>query len=141
MRIAAQLFVAILCAIPFADSYAARFPAYVALPDLPLDKNAVEAIEKAESEFILREKTELLRGRAWLGYLDYRAQWGDNKRDVLAGIVREMEQGGWEVLLRDEPRVPPLATLKFTTKDNKEVFATVEVFDKARVLVLEPAAR
>ncbi len=52
-----------------------------------------------------------------------------------------MEKGGWEVLLRDEPRSPPLATLKFTTRDNKDVFATVEVFDKARVLVLEPAAR
>ena len=140
-RLPAALLVAVLCATPFAGAYAAHFPAYVALPDLPIDKNAVESIAKAESEFILRDQTEVLRGRAWLGYLDYRAKWGENKRDVLAGIVREMEQGGWEVLLRDEPRVPPLATLKFTTKDNKEVFATVEVFDKARVLVLEPAAR
>jgi len=31
-----------------------------------------------------------------------------------------MQKGGWEVLLRDEPRNPPLATLKLTTKDNRD---------------------
>ena len=133
--------VAVVLAVAFASAYAGRYPDYVALPALPIDKNAVEVDAHGESEFILREKTELLRGRVWLGYLDYQKAWGENKRDVLAGIVNEMEKGGWEVMLRDEPRNPPLATLKFTTKDNKEVWASVEVFDKARVLVLEPTAR
>ena len=61
--------------------------------------------------------------------------------NALAGIVNEMQKGGWEVMLRDKPRNPPLATLKLTTKDNKEVWASVEVFDTARVLVIEPGAR
>lgn len=115
----------------------AGFPRAVTLPDLPLHKGGVEAKRYGEVEFVGREKVEVLRGRTWLGYLDYRAKWGDDKRNALAGIVHEMEKGGWEVVLRDEPRVPPLATLKHGD-DDKLLWARVEVFDQARVEVLQP---
>lgn len=133
----AALFVAALLAFPFAGAYAGSYPRYVTLPDLPIDKRAVDTDARAESEFILRDKTEVHRGKAWLGYLDYKGKWGDDKRQALEGIVAAMQKGGWEVMLRDEPRIPPLATLKLTTDDNKVVWASVEVFETARVLVLE----
>jgi hypothetical protein len=138
MRISACILVAALAASAFANAYAARgYPSFVTLPNLPIDKNAVDTDSKAESEFILRDKTELHRGKVWLGYLNYQKAWGGDRRDALNGIVRELEKGGWEVMMRDEPRNPPLATLKLTTDDNKVMWASVEVFDKARVLVLE----
>ena len=72
----------------------------------------------------------------WLGYLDYKA-WGPDKRLVLERIVAALKKGGWEVMMLDEPRQPPLATLKLTTDDNRVMWASVEVFETARVLVLE----
>jgi hypothetical protein len=139
-RFLAPLFVAALIGQPFANAYAARAqPEYASLPNLPIDADAI--VSNREVEFILRDKTEVHRGRVWVGYLDYQKAWGENRRDALAGIVSEMQKGGWEVLLRDEPRNPPLATLKLTTKDNRDVWASVEVLDQARVLLLEPSAR
>jgi hypothetical protein len=136
----ATILVAALGAFAFADAYAARgYPKAVTLPQLPIDKHSVDTDDRAESEFILRDKTEIHRGKVWLGYLDYEKSWGDDKRNALAGIVSELQKGGWEVMMRDEPRVPPLATLKLVTDDNKVLWASVEVFDKARVLVLEQA--
>jgi hypothetical protein len=140
-RFSAPLLVAVILVGPFTCAYAARAqPEYASLPNLPIDASAVDA-EKRDVEFILRDKTQVHYGRVWVGYLDYQSAWGENKRDALAGIVSEMQKGGWEVLLRDEPRNPPLATLKLTTKDNRDVWASVEVMDQARVLLLEPAAR
>ena len=132
--------VAAFASVALANSYAASYPSYASLPKLPIDKNSVEVDERGESEFVTRDKPETRRGRVYLGYLDY-SKWGENKQDALAGIVNEMEKGGWEVMFRDEPAKPPLATLKRANeKDNsKDIWATVEVFDrKARVLVLEP---
>jgi hypothetical protein len=140
-RITRAFFVAVLIGQPFTYAYAARaYPDYASLPRLPIDARGVDT-GKREVEFILRDKTEVLHGRVWVGYLDYRKAWGENRRDALAGIVNEMQKGGWEVMLRDEPRNPPLATLKLTTKDNRDVWASVEVLDQARVLLLEPAGR
>ena len=139
-RFLAPLFVAALVGQPFADAYAARAqPEYASLPNLPIDASEVDAGKRVE--FILRDKTEVHHGRVWVGYLDYQKAWGESRRDALAGIVSEMQKGGWEVLLRDEPRNPPLATLKLTTKDNRDVWASVEVLDQARVLMLEPGSR
>jgi hypothetical protein len=121
-----------------ACALAAGFPRAVTLPELPLTRGGVELQPYAQEEFIQRGKTETFGGKVWLGYLDYRGEWGDNKRNALAGIVHEMEKGGWEVLLRDEPAVPPLATLKHRAKDGTELWARVEIFDQARVAVLEP---
>ena len=62
---------------------------------------------------------------------------GGDARAALGGIVGEMQAAGWEVMLRDEPRVPPLATLKHR-KNGREVWAQVEVQDRARITWLEP---
>ena len=123
--------------VPLTDAYAAHvFPGAVTLPALPLDKKAVDVHPGAESEFVLRDRTEVHRGKVWLGYLDYR-KWGPDKRLALDRIVASLKQGGWEVMMIDEPRQPPLATLKLTTDDNRVMWASVEMFDTARVLVLE----
>ena len=140
-RFSGPLLVAAFIGLPFTHAYAARaHPDYASLPNLPIEASSVDP-ERHEVEFILRDKTEVHRGRVWVGYLDYQKAWGEDRRDALAGIVSEMQKGGWEVMLRDEPRNPPLATLKLTTKDNRDVWASVEVLERARVLMLEPAAR
>ena len=136
--VSAALLVAASLAFPFAKAYAAEaYPKYVTLPDLPIDRNVVHTDERAQSEFFLRDKRELHRGHVWLGHLDYRAKWGEDRRNALDGIVAAMQAGGWEVMMRDDPANPPFATLKLTTDDNKVVWASVEVSEKARVLVLE----
>ena len=137
IRIAHALLAAFLAVAPLASAVAASsFPRAVTLPALPIDKRAVDVDPKGESEFILRDKTEVHRGKVWLGYLDYKA-WGPDKRLVLERIVAALKKGGWEVMMLDEPRQPPLATLKLTTDDNRVMWASVEVFETARVLVLE----
>ena len=134
----AFLLVAALAAAPLTGAYAATsFPRAVTLPDLPIDNRAVDVDPKAESEFVLREKTEVHRGKVWLGYLDYRGKWGPDKRAALERIVASLKQGKWEVMMLDEPRQPPLATMKLVTDDNRVLWASVEIFDTARVLVLE----
>lgn len=136
MKIAPAL-VALFLGLPFTGAYAASYPGYVTLPDLPIAKRAVDTDARAESEFILRDKTEVHRGQVWLGYLEYRSKWGEDKRQALDAIIDALQKGGWEVMMRDEPRNPPLATLKLTTDDNKVAWASVEMFETARVLVLE----
>ena len=136
--IARLLLAAALAALPAAGVHAASsFPALVTLPQLPIDKRTVEVDPKGASEFILREKTEVHRGKVWLGYLQYQEKYGTDKRAVLERIVDALKQGGWEVMMIDEPRKPPLATLKLITPDNRVLWASVEVFETARVLVLE----
>jgi hypothetical protein len=136
-RLPAILLVAALGGLPLAGAYAAQsFPRAVTLPALPIDKRTVDVHATGESEFILRDKTEVHRGKVWLGYLDY-SKWGQDKRAALEGIVASLKKGGWEVMMIDEPRQPPLATLKLTTDDNRVMWASVEVFETARLLVLE----
>jgi hypothetical protein len=138
MRTIARLtLVAALAVAPLAGAYAAQsFPRAVTLPALPIEKHTVDVHANGESEFILRDKTEVHRGKVWLGYLDYR-KWGPDKRTALDGIVESLRKGGWEVMMIDEPRQPPLATLKLTTDDNRVLWASVEIFETARLLVLE----
>ena len=137
-RIHAVFVVAALCAAPLTAAYAAHsFPRAVTLPPIPIDKQAVDVDAKGESEFILREKTETHRGKVWLGYLAYQDQWGADKRATLERIVDSLKQGGWEVMLLDAPRQPPLATLRLTTDDNRVMWASVEIFETARLLVME----
>ncbi len=137
-RIHAFLFVAALGAAPFTDAYAAHsFPRAVTLPPIPIDNRAVDTDPAGESEFILRDKTEIHCGRVWLGHLAYRDQWGADKRAALERIIDSLKRGGWEVMMLDAPRQPPLATLKLITDDNRVMWASVEMFDTARVLVLD----
>ena len=138
MRRACLLLVAALAAAPFTAAYAASaYPRAVTVPAMPIHKQSVDIHKNAESEFILREKTEVHRGTVHLGYLDYRGKFGADKRAALEAIVDALKKGGWEVMLIDEPRQPPLATLKLTTNDNKVWWASVEMFETARLLVLE----
>jgi hypothetical protein len=118
---------------------AAAFPRSVTLPDLPVAHGKVEMQRYAQEEFIERDgKSQVIGGQLWLGYLEYADKWGANKRNALAGIINEMEKGGWEVLLRDEPSVPPLATLTLRERDGTQLWARVEIFEQARVAVLKP---
>jgi hypothetical protein len=137
IRIPHLLVAAALAGLPLAASSATSFPRLATLPDLPIDKRAVDVHPGGESEFILRDKTEVHRGKVWLGYLEYKSKWGPDKRLALERIVDSLKRGGWEVMMIDEPRQPPLATLKLVTKDNQVLWASVEVFETARVLVLE----
>jgi hypothetical protein len=97
----------------------------------------VDVHDGAETEFVLRDKTEVHRGKIWLGYLAYSDAWGPDKRAALDRIVDSLKKGGWEVMMIDAPRQPPLATLKLTTDDNRVMWASVEMFETARLLVLE----
>ena len=104
---------------PLAGAYAARaFPKAVTIPALPIDRKVVDVHEGAQSEFVLRDKTEV-------------------QRAALDRIVDSLKKGGWEVMMIDAPRQPPLATLKLTTDDNRVMWASVELFETARLLVLE----
>ena len=129
IRLAALLLLAPLAAL------AARFPPYASLPRLPIANDAVEVESFGQAEFVTRERVQLQRGRIWLGYLVY-ARQHDDPRKALAAIVTEMEKGGWQVMYRDEPRHPPLATL-MREKDGRVSWASVEIFEQARVAILE----
>ena len=123
---------------PFTDAYAASsFPKLVTLPAVPIDRKTVDVHEAVETEFVLRDKTEVHRGKVWLGYLAYQGEWGPDRRAALDRIVDSLKKGGWEVMMIDAPRQPPLATLKLTTDDNRVLWASVEMFETARLLVLE----
>lgn len=134
---AVALLVAVFIAAPVMDAYAAHsFPHSVTIPSLPIYGKAVD-VRVGESEFILRDKTEVHRGKVWLGYLAYQRKWGPDKRLALERIVDSLKNGGWEVMMIDGPRQPPLATLRLTTDDNRVLWASVEVAETARLLVLE----
>lgn len=127
---------ALLAAGAAAGAYAQLppFPQAVAFPALPAMAQSGQSY--GQHEFILRDRTVHLRGRLWTTDFDYSAAAPD-ARAALDGIVRDMQAAGWEVMLRDEPRVPPLATLKHR-RDGREVWAQVEVVDRARITWLEP---
>lgn len=115
---------------------AASFPPYASLPKLPIANDTVETESYGQAEFTTRAKPEIVRGGSWKGSLVYVPAWGDDAKNALAGIVKEMEKGGWQVMFRDEPRNPPLATLKLA-RDGREAWASVEVFDQAAVTLIE----
>jgi hypothetical protein len=128
---------ALLAAGAAAGAYAQLppLPQAVAFPALPATAQAAQGY--GQHEFILRDRTVHLRGRLWTTDFDYASAGAGDPRDALGGILRDMQAAGWEVVLRDEPRVPPLATLKHR-RDGREVWAQVEVRDRARITWLEP---
>lgn len=126
---------ALLVALPLA-AFAAAFPPYASLPRLPIANDSVEVESYGQMEFITREKPQVARGKTWLGYLVYPPHWSEDPKHALAEIVRPMQAGGWEVMYRDDPRNPPLATLK-REKDGRVSWASVEIFEHARVAILE----
>lgn len=129
--------VALVAALLAATSAYAQFPPFpqaVSFPPLPAASQA--GMTYAQHEFIMRDRTVKLRGRLWTTDFEYAAR-GADARAALGAIIRDMQGAGWEVLLRDEPRIPPLATLKHK-RDGREVWAQVEVADTARITWLEP---
>lgn len=135
--IARILAVAALCFVAVTHSYAQvpAFPMAVSFPSLPAASQ--QGQRYAQHEFILRDRTVTLRGRMWSTDFDYAATPASDARAALAGIIAELQESGWDVVLRDEPRNPPLATLKHKG-NGREVWAQVEVQGTARITWLEP---
>src|SRR5687768_13912420 len=109
-------FVAALLAATGAYAQLPPFPQAIAFPPLPATSQA--GMSYAQHEFIMRDRTVKLRGRLWTTDFEYTARSAD-ARAALGAIIRDMQGAGWEVLLRDEPRIPPLATLKHK-RDGRE---------------------
>ena len=109
------------------------FPPPVAFSTYPVV--GVESVRYGELEFPSREKKEVLKGRIWRGDVIYSARATDPRR-ALAVLIDDLVKAGWEVMLRDEPGNPPLASLKYS-KDGKDWWALISVFDRAKVTVLE----
>jgi hypothetical protein len=133
----ARIRVAVLAALLAATGAHAQLPPLpqaISFPPLPAASQA--GTTYAQHEFVMRDRTVKLRGRLWTTDFEYAARDAD-ARAALGAIIRDMQGAGWEVLLRDEPRVPPLATLKHK-RDGREVWAQVEVADAARITWLEP---
>ena len=131
------LALAVLClALPAA---AARFPAYVTLPGLAFANDGVEHESYGQEEFVLKEKTEVYRGKLWRADAVYAQKWGDDPKAALGNLIRELEKGGWQVVTRDDPANPPSATLRYM-KDAKDSWARIEVFEQARIVVVERGA-
>ena len=100
------------------------FPAAATLPDALKTKDEVKAETYGQVEFTLRDKTEVIRGRKWTGHVQV-AGFGPEDRYFLDVVADAMEKSGWEVLLRDVPRNPPLMTLR-RTADKKELWVSIE---------------
>ncbi len=111
------------------------FPQALSFPSMPAAAQGGKSY--AEHEFILRDRTVKLRGRMWSTDFDYAAAQSGDARAALGAIVGDLQKSGWEVVLRDEPRNPPLATLKHL-REGGELWAQVEVKDTARITWLEP---
>src|ERR1700750_3211387 len=123
------------CCAALALGAAPAFPPYVTLPVRILADDATYE-NFGQHEFTLREKTEVHRGRHWTAYANYAEKMGDDPRRALASFVEAMKKGGWEVLLQDAPRNPPLATLHYT-KNGKDAWAEVEIGEQAGIRVIE----
>lgn len=112
---------------------AVDFPAPVTLPSFALS-GALEELRFSEVEFPARGQQVKLQGRIWRGDVEAPGKAGD-ARATLAAIVGEMQQGGWEVMMRDDPANPPMATFKLL-KDGKEFWALVSIYERPKVTLV-----
>ena len=110
-------------------------PAYLTLP-VPIRPGDVNHENYGQHEFTLRDKTAIHRGKYWDAYVDYTAKLGEDPRRALVAFVDAMQKGGWETVMRDEPRNPPMATFHFT-KNGKDAWAEVFTGEQAKVTVVE----
>lgn len=117
---------------------APSFPPYVVLP-VPVPSDAVDLETYGQHEFTLRDKTEVHRGKLWHGYVDYAEKLGDDTRRALVKFIDAMQKAGWQAVLRDEPRNPPLATFHYT-RDGKDAWAAIQTGEQARIDVVESGA-
>lgn len=129
------LFTFALAAASGAYAQLPPFPQALSFPSMPAAAQGGRSY--AQHEFILRDRTVTLRGRMWSTDFDYAAAQAGDARAALGAIVGDLQKSGWEVVLRDEPRNPPLATLKHR-REGRELWAQVEVKETARIIWLEP---
>jgi len=113
---------------------AVDFPAPVTLPALPL-VGTLQETRHGELEFPSRGKKEVLQGRISRGEVAYAEKLGADPKAALAAIVAEMQRGGWEVMMRDDPAIPPLASFKLT-RDGKDYWTLISVHDRAQVTLV-----
>jgi outer membrane protein OmpA-like peptidoglycan-associated protein len=100
------------------------FPASVNIPSLNNVGEAPNVETYGQWEFTLRDKTQVVRGKSWEKYVPFPKPYSDEKL-ALPPLVDDLKRAGWEVVLLDVPRNPPLATLKLT-RDGKETWLHVE---------------
>jgi outer membrane protein OmpA-like peptidoglycan-associated protein len=124
MRLLVILAIALSAVAGTVSAAPTGFPSAVALPDAVKTKGDVKTENYGQVEFTVRDKTEVVRGKKWIGFVQMSGFAADDRRylDVLADA---MEKAGWEVLLRDVPRNPPLVTLRRTV-DKKEIWVSLE---------------
>lgn len=121
---------------------AAGFPPYLPLP-APVKIRGDVAVEGyGQAEFAVRGKAEVVRGKTWRGSVDATGLGG--AKLYFTPLVESFVHAGWEVMLRDEPSNPPIATFK-RVKDGRETWASTEGSAEAvAVVVVEqgnPSAR
>ena len=110
------------------------YPAIVDLPSLAGAGDGAHAESYGQWEFTLRDKTEIVRGRSWEGYVPFAKPYASDK-EALPVLVAELKRAGWETVLVDLPRNPSLATLKLA-RDGKEYWLHVEPSDSEVHLAL-----
>jgi outer membrane protein OmpA-like peptidoglycan-associated protein len=133
------LLVTLACTNLAALAAGPAIPPYLGLPTLPVGNGEVEFESFGQHEFTVREKTEVHRGKYWAEYIDYAAKLGDDPRRALGVFVDAMQKAGWQVVLHDAPRNPPLATFHYA-KNGKDAWAEVEIGEQAHVTVVESGA-
>ena len=111
------------------------FPKYFSSP-VPVNAADANYENYGQYEFTLRDKTEVKRGHYWHVYADYTQKLGDDPRRALGAFVDAMQKAGWQVVLRDEPRNPPLATFHYT-KDGKDAWASIVTSEQVRIDMVE----
>jgi hypothetical protein len=117
---------------------AAGFPSYVPLPAPVKIQGEVEAEAYGQAEFAVRGQAEVVRGKTWRGSVDATGLGADKRYFV--PLVEAFVRAGWEVMLRDEPANPPIATFK-RVRDGRELWASAEGSAAAlRVVVVEQGA-
>ena len=118
---------------------AAGFPSYLPLPGPVKIKGDVEVESYGQAEFALRGKAEVIRGKTWRGTVDATGL-GAGDKQYFAPLAEAFVKAGWEVMLRDEPSNPPIATFK-RVREGRELWASTEGSAEAlRVVVVEQGA-
>jgi outer membrane protein OmpA-like peptidoglycan-associated protein len=129
-----RLAAAALAALAFA-AHAVSFPPYVSLP-VPVPADAVNHETYGQAEFTLRDKTEIHKGKYWSAYMPYTQKLGEDPRKALVAFIEAMQKAGWQVVLRDEPSNPPIASFHYT-RDGKDAWALISTGEDAKVTVVE----
>ena len=121
--------------LALAAAAAVPLPKYFAAP-IPVAAADANYENYGQYEFTLRDKTEVHRGHFWHVYADYTSKLGEDPRKALAAFVDAMQKAGWQAMLVDAPRNPPLATFHYA-KEGKDAWAAVALSEQARIDIVE----